>query len=136
MTLTTMTPTRNVLLIDDDNIFNFLNKEIMKMENFAGTVNSNSSAANALKTLGSLCDAGGKDFPDMIFLDINMPRMDGWEFLDEYEKLPQKMLDKCKVFMLTSSIDPGDMERSKKYKCVKDFFSKPLSTEILESIAN
>lgn len=130
-----MAPIRNIMLIDDDNIFNFLNEEIIKMESFAVNVHSRVSAIKALEDLKRLCDCGGSEFPNMIFLDINMPRMDGWEFLEEYEKLPMGMLHKCKVFMLTSSIDPRDIEKSKKFKTVKDFFSKPLSPEILATIS-
>ena len=66
-------------------------------------------------------------FPDFIFLDINMPIMDGWEFLDEFEKLPLAILKNCSVYLLTSSIDENDIEKSKEHKTVKEFISKPLT---------
>lgn len=124
---------KNILLIDDDNIFNFLNKQIIMMDHFAESVHSHVNAVSALEELSSQCKADG-EFPDIIFLDINMPVMDGWEFLEEFEKLPQKFPERCKIYMLSSSIDPNDIEKSKAYKSVKDFISKPLSEEILRAI--
>lgn len=126
---------KNVLLIDDEHLFNFINKEIIKMETFAGTVNSHMNAKKALQELKTLSECGSLGFPEVIFLDINMPVMDGWEFLQEFEKLPEPVISKCKVYILSSSIDPSDVEKSKSYKSVKDFFSKPLTPKILESIS-
>ena len=131
-----MEPINSVLLIDDDNIFNFLNKKIIEYENFALKVSSHVNPGKALEELRRLSISGNGEFPEMIFLDINMPVMDGWEFLEEFEKFPENVLEKCKVFILSSSIDPSDIEKSKTYKTVKDFFSKPLSPEILHTLVS
>ena len=72
--------------------------------------------------------------PDLIFLDINMPHMDGWEFLDEFITLPESVLQKMKVVMLTSSVDINDIAKSKTYKPVTDFLSKPLNKDNLRNL--
>jgi CheY-like chemotaxis protein len=131
-----MKPINSVLLIDDDNIFNFLNKKIIEYENFARKVSSQVNPGKALEELRQLYQSENEKFPEMIFLDINMPVMDGWEFLEEFEKFPENILEKCKVFILSSSIDPRDIEKSKTYKTVKDFISKPLSPEILHTLVS
>jgi CheY-like chemotaxis protein len=123
-----------ILLIDDDNIFNYLNKKIIEISQLTANVTSHVNAKKALNELKLICDSGADSFPDIIFLDINMPVMDGWEFLDEFEKFPESIVEKCRVYILTSSIDPNDIEKSKAYKSVKDFISKPLSEEILKSL--
>lgn len=71
-----------------------------------------------------------KQIPDFIFLDINMPIMDGWEFLDIYDKNAPKA---C-VYMLTSSTNATDMSRSKQYKCIAGYLSKPISKDIVANI--
>jgi CheY-like chemotaxis protein len=78
--------------------------------------------------------------PDVIFLDLNMPISDGWEFLEEYAKIESRVPKKIDVYVVSSSISPHDFERSKAYNVVKDFMIKPLDkgklAEIFESIAN
>ena len=63
-----------------------------------------------------------------------MPQMNGWEFLDEFKKFPDAVKRKCKIFMLTSSIDPNDIKKSKTYDVVKNFITKPLTKEKLEML--
>jgi CheY-like chemotaxis protein len=123
-----------VLLIDDDRIFNFLNKKIIEFSNFAPDVSCYTDPKEALKELNLFAVSNVNNFPDIIFLDINMHDMDGWEFLDEFEKLPESSKQKCRVFMLSSSIDPSDIEKAKTYSSVTDFISKPLSEEVLHLI--
>lgn len=129
-----MNQVNSILLIDDDNIFNFLNKTIILKGNFARNVNSFCHTQKALDYLWELWDSGNEKFPEIIFLDINMRDMDGWEFLKKFEAFPESALEDCHVFMLTSSIDKNDIEISKSFRTVMDFISKPLSTEILKKL--
>ena len=70
--------------------------------------------------------------PQLIFLDIDMPLMDGFQFLDEFGNLSDKTQEKCSIIMLTSSISPADVNRSKKYDYVRKYINKPLTLENLE----
>jgi CheY-like chemotaxis protein len=70
--------------------------------------------------------------PQMIFLDLNMPVMGGWEFLDCFVTADYSDFNETKVIILSSTIDPEDLEKSKKYPMVMDFLSKPISKEMLE----
>lgn len=124
----------HILLIDDDRAFNFLNEKIIEFEKFAAKISSYVDAREALEMLKSLHETNSSGFPDFIFLDINMPDMDGWEFMDKFTLLSDDVKDKCKVFILTSSLNPIDIQKSKTYAEVRGFASKPLTTEILNFI--
>jgi CheY-like chemotaxis protein len=119
-----MNPQKQIFLIDDDNVTNFLNTHYISLHDKAIIVTAYTNAHNALKMMRE------GTIPDVIFLDINMPEMDGWEFLNEF----QKTVSTAKVYMLSSSIDPADINRSKEYSCVSDFLSKPLTNFDLKKI--
>ncbi|MEI6507844.1 MAG: response regulator [Bacteroidota bacterium] len=72
------------------------------------------------------------DFATILLLDINMPTMNGWEFLEKFEKLDIEIKKKISVFILSSSVDQSDMDRSKDNKYVCDYISKPLSSKAIE----
>ena len=122
-----------VLLIDDNEIDNFVAKKIIEKSGFAEKVITVQSAKNALEYLNT--ENSSKDeLPDIIFLDIGMPEMDGFEFLEEYEKLNKIVVNNCKVLVLSSSLDIDDYNRANRNKLVRKFLNKPLSKKSLMEI--
>ncbi|MDZ4757373.1 MAG: response regulator [Bacteroidota bacterium] len=124
----------SVFLIDDEPMFNLINQKILQIAKFTNNVYCYVDASTALKELRQLIDLDLSSFPNIIFLDINMPGMDGWEFLDAFSNFPINVKQYCKVYLLTSSIDPIDIGKSHNYDLIYDFISKPLSIEKLASI--
>ncbi len=116
-----------ILLVDDDSSSNFLNRVIISDKNIADNViNLN----NGLDVINCLNDSD-KKIPNAIILDLNMPVMDGWEVLDYVENQEIKGLDKCKIFILTASLNPDDVDKSKEYSCISGFLNKPLNPDLL-----
>lgn len=116
-----------LLLVDDDSSSSFLNKVIISDINIAkNIINLN----NGLDVINYLNDAKNKT-PDAIILDLNMPVMDGWEVLEYIENQDVKAFGKCKIIVLTASLNPDDLERSKDYSCLSGFLNKPLNTDLL-----
>lgn len=113
---------QNIMLVDDDKVFINITGLILKRFNQSLAVESYTNPAQALEVLKK-----ENNLPDTIFLDINMPDIDGWKFLENM----QEMGINSNVYMLTSSIDPSDMEKSKNYASVKGYFTKPLTKKIL-----
>ncbi|MEQ8905413.1 response regulator [Ekhidna sp.] len=121
---------KKVLLVDDDDIVNSINSVIIKHARFADEVESINNVQHAIDFLNRTKNSS--DRPEVIFLDLNMPDQDGWDFMEEYEKL--EMNGQTKVIMLTSSISTKDEERASSSKQIAAFVSKPLSPELLENI--
>lgn len=115
-----------VLLIDDSSVDNFINKAILSKEKCISEITIKSSGPDALEYLEHILEVA-ESFPDLIFLDIRMPRMNGFEFLEEYQRFPEKLKVHCKIYILSSSLDPLDAEKSKKYTMVKGHLVKPLA---------
>ncbi len=125
----------SVMLIDDEAIDNFVNEKLLRHYTFADKIYVHTSAKSALeflKNIQRLGISGDPLIPDYIFLDINMPILDGWGFLQEYEKINPKL--KSKIIILTASVYPEDEEKALSYKSVCAFFSKPLTIEHLRKI--
>jgi CheY-like chemotaxis protein len=123
-------PSKNILLIDDDPVTNVINRRILE-KYFSYKIVVYTNAYEALEQLKQWLFVETTLLPEIIFLDIDMPDMNGWEFLEELQTLPDTVLERCRVIILSSSIDFEDIERSKTYKVVRDFISKPLTTDKL-----
>ncbi len=122
---------KRIILIDDDSTTNALNKMIIERSDLVDEVLMFNEAQKALEFFKE--EPGDRQNQSLILLDINMPLMDGWEFLNEYIKLNGSRRGE-KVVMLTSSIDPKDMTRAEEYGPVSEFKSKPLSIEMLKTL--
>lgn len=119
------------MLIDDDGIFNMLNKKVISESGLAEEIIVHTSAEDALHHLDREI-ANGDGLPHVLFLDIRMPLMDGFEFLDELGKRSGGKLNNTSVFMLTSSLDLNDRARSMAYPQVKGFCTKNLDRAKLD----
>ncbi|CAM3720542.1 response regulator [Mucilaginibacter galii] len=121
---------KTCLLIDDNYIDNFVTRRILESSNFAEKIIVQQSAAAAIDAIRD-----GSIRPDVIFLDLRMPLMNGFEFLQEYDKLKEQDKSATKIFMLSSSLDPVDVKRSGQNKYITQFIHKPLTQKILEELS-
>lgn len=121
----------SVLLLDDNDIDNMVNKKLIENGKFCKEILVHVSAR---ETLNFLKSQNTEELPDVIFLDIMMPGMDGFAFLEEFEKLPDSIHKKCKVIMLSTSDSFKDLNRANKNKFVRKFLNKPLTEEMLAAI--
>ena len=124
---------KKVMLIDDDEIHSNLCYELILKSGITESVSIYNDAEEALQYIEK--NAGSSDeLPDLIFLDINMPFMDGWEFLDAYEALKVKVEKQIVLILLTSSVYKNDIEKAKQYKSVVEYIKTPISiNKLLET---
>jgi CheY-like chemotaxis protein len=121
------------MLVDDDQNDNFFHEREIKKNNSAIVVIEKNTGLEALKYLRSQ-KVNKNMLPDLIFLDINMPGMNGWDFLQEYERLDKELQSKVIIIMLTSSDNNDDISRAKAWSFVSDYITKPLTKEIMIDI--
>ena len=129
------TKLNSVLLIDDDEPTNFIAKMIVTKADLNENTQAIQSGVKALKYLQDE-NLSNYDIPDLIFLDINMPTMNGWEFLEEYKKLDIHKKKKIVLYMLTTSMNDDDQLRSEKIEHVDGFLIKPLTLKTYTEIVN
>lgn len=126
----------NILLIDDDTVNNFIVINTLNKLEITENVDSVLNGLEGIEYLKSKISSNKELIPSVIFLDINMPIMDGWEFLQEFELLPEEVKNQCSIYMVSSSVYEDDISKSKQYKSVKDFISKPLMRDKIMEIYN
>lgn len=130
-----MTKVNSILFIDDDEATNFIHKIVVNKLQVTDRVITMEKPEEALKFLTTQ-ENGEYPQPDLIFLDINMPGMDGWEFLEEYKKTrPDTDRDQI-LIMLTTSLNPDDEEKAKHIPEISGFRNKPLTNRMLKEILN
>ena len=122
-----------VMLVDDNDTDNFISKRIIEITNFAEEVIVKSSGKSALDYLNDNAGEVG-NLPEIIFLDINMPIVDGFVFLYEFEKFAVNIKDNCKVIILSSSDNKRDIDKIVNNDYVIKFITKPLTEKSLEEI--
>jgi CheY-like chemotaxis protein len=127
------------MLIDDNEIDNLINQKMVEAAGLSKYIYTHTGAKSAIEFLKNIeqleTEIVESVLPDVIFLDIDMPLMDGFQFLEEFNKLKSSTKDKCRIVMLTSSINPQDVSKSKKYEAVKKYLNKPLSQDSLKDLS-
>lgn len=122
-----------IVLIDDEQITNFVNKMIIEKMDICTHVKAYNLAEEALEEINSNYKNNGP-LPDYTFVDINMPEMSGWEFIEAFSQLDEGLKSKVYVFMLSSSQNEDDITRAYQSEYVKGFIGKPLTPEKLMNI--
>lgn len=115
-------------LVDDDDTFVFITKRIIEKTDFVKEVKVFSNGLEALNYLKENLNSEYK-LPDVIFLDLSMPIMDGWQFLDEFSHLESERTQKIIIYICSSSISPHDLIKAKKMSSVSDFIIKPVTKD-------
>ena len=123
-----------ILCVDDDPITLMLCKMVINKASFSNEIITAKNGEEALNYFNTFNTNPDKKKPQLIFLDLNMPVMGGWEFLDCFSTADYSEYNTIKVIILSSTIDPEDLEKAKKYPMVLDFLSKPISKEMLEYV--
>ncbi len=121
-----------IVLIDDNPVDNLISQRYISAAKIAKECITIDSSLDAFDYIDEL---QAKDFPEVILLDLNMPMYNGFEFLDKIEKLVASNIINSKVYILSSSNNPKDIQKAKSYKVVADYFLKPLNADLVNKIA-
>lgn len=123
-------PLKKIYIIDDDPIYKLVTQKLIGKTNLFSEPKEFNNGNEAINYFEATTD-----LPDILLLDLEMPEMDGWEFLDEYTKLKKKINKESTVYIASSSIALEDKLKAQKYDCVRDFLSKPINLDKLHKIA-
>lgn len=126
---------KRIFIVDDDEVSIFLTETTLTMEEFAREYLSFMSTKDAVDALlASLNGTSPDPLPEMVFLDLNMPLMSGWEFLDALAPYEQQLIGSTRIFILTSSIDTQEAKRAGRYRLITDFLEKPLTDLTIQKL--
>ncbi len=126
---------KTACIIDDDPIYQFGMKILLREVDFSEEILMYEDGQQAVDALLERISSGNT-LPPVIFLDLNMPIKDGWEFLDDFVQIPPHNREQVKIYVISSSINPSDEERARKYEVVSNYIVKPITSEkLLEIIA-
>ena len=124
----------NVFVVDDDKIFHFIIKKLLLNNNINVRPDFFENGLEAIEGIKSKLD-NGENPPDLILLDINMPILDGWQFLEEFKLLKKFLKQEISIYIISSSDNLVDRNRAKDFKeDIKDYYLKPMTIESLNSI--
>ncbi|GHC45405.1 response regulator [Ulvibacter litoralis] len=136
----TVSPIKVACIIDDDEIYVHLIKKIIKMKKLSEELLVFSNGQEALTYFEALPEkptvSEQNTLPQIILLDLNMPVMDGWDFLEKYKNTAFSKNPKSTLYIVSSSIDPYEMEKAKSIDSVTDYLIKPISIEHFQTIFN
>lgn len=124
---------KNLMIVDDDEVFVFLTKKAIEQANIVGQI---LVFENGLDSINYIIENSDNPdvLPEIILLDLSMPIMDGWQFLEEYTIHERKIEKKITIYIVTSSISPEDLKRAKNIELVSDFIVKPITKEKLVNV--
>lgn len=128
-----MTKSFNFCIVDDDEIYQYTIKKTIKSLNLANSIIAFSDGEEALNFMIENLNKD-EELPDIILLDINMPIMDGFQFMEEYIKIKPKLGKKIIIYMVSSSVDIADIERAKRISEISDYIIKPIKQGRIKSI--
>lgn len=121
-----------IYVIDDDHLSTFVTLNMLALEDATYDISTFLSANEALEALQEVNEA---EIPELIFVDLNMPIMDGWDFLDALAPLAPRLRERCSIYILTSSLDISDTNRLKDYPFVSGLIQKPIRSEDINFVA-
>lgn len=122
-----------IYMVDDDPVYLFIAKKLLVEQKFSQIIKTFENGKEAIENLLPTKSFNEK-LPDVIFLDLSMPVMNGWEFLDSFTTAPIKNKEKIKIIVMSSSINPTEINMIKSYDIVEDYIVKPLTPADLQKL--
>lgn len=124
---------KRIWIIDDDELFIMITRNNIRKSGIPVITEDFKNGKDSLNVLKERV-LSGENIPNIILLDLNMPLLDGWEFLDEFKHMPDESRRGIKIYICTSSIDPKDLKRAETISDVTSFLEKPVNTEVVLKI--